>query len=56
MKDERTRLKEIYAESVVPALMKKFEYSNVMEIPKIEKVVISVGCETAGITPKCWML
>ena len=44
------RLKEIYAESVVPALMKKFEYSNVMEIPKIEKVVISVGCGDAENT------
>ena len=46
------RLKEIYAESVVPALMKKFEYSNVMEIPKIEKEVISVGCGDCRDNPK----
>jgi len=38
------RLKEKYNESVVPALMKKFAYKNVMEIPKIEKVIVNVGC------------
>jgi large subunit ribosomal protein L5 len=32
--------------------MKKFEYSNVMEIPKIEKVVISVGCGDCRDNPK----
>jgi len=38
------RLKEKYRESVVPALMKKFAYKNVMEIPKIEKIIVNVGC------------
>jgi len=37
------RLKEKYTNEVVPALMKKFEYKNVMMIPKIEKIVINVG-------------
>jgi len=46
------RLKEMYAESVVPALMKKFEYTNVMQIPKIEKVVISCGCGDCRDNPK----
>ena len=38
------RLKDRYKAEVAPALMKKFEYKSPMEIPKIEKIVISVGC------------
>ena len=41
------RLKEMYAKDVTPALMKKFEYKSVMQIPKIEKIVINVGCGEA---------
>lgn len=41
------RLKEMYAKDVAPALMKKFEYKSVMQIPKIEKIVINVGCGEA---------
>ena len=41
------RLKEMYVKDVAPALMKKFEYKSVMQIPKIEKVVINVGCGEA---------
>jgi len=37
------RLKERYREEIVPALMKEFGYSNVMEAPKLEKIVINVG-------------
>src|SRR5918992_1216576 len=37
------RLKEKYREEIVPALMKEFSYSNVMEAPKLEKIVINVG-------------
>ena len=37
------RLKEFYKEKVVPQLQDKFHYKNVMEIPKIEKIVINVG-------------
>ena len=39
-----TRLKKRYQEEVAPALMKKFEYKSPMQIPKVEKIVISVGC------------
>ena len=39
-----TRLKNRYAEEVAPALMKKFEYKSPMQIPKLEKIVVSVGC------------
>ena len=38
------RLKEKYNAEVAPALMKQFEYKSVMQIPKIEKVVVNVGC------------
>lgn len=41
------RLKEMYVKDVAPALMKKFEYKSVMQIPKIEKVVINVACGEA---------
>ena len=37
-------LKEFYVSDVAPALMKKFKYENVMQIPKLDKVVINVGC------------
>ena len=37
------RLKSYYRSDVAPALMKKFEYKSVMQIPKIDKVVINVG-------------
>ena len=38
------RLKEKYTAEVAPALMKKFNYKSVMQIPKLDKVVINVGC------------
>ena len=41
------RLKEMYVNDVAPALMKKFEYKSVMQIPKREKIVINVGCGEA---------
>ena len=41
------RLKEYYVSDVAPAMMKKFEYANVMQIPKLDKVVINVGCGEA---------
>jgi len=39
-----TRMKKKYKEEAAPALMKKFGYKSVMEIPRIEKVVVNVGC------------
>jgi large subunit ribosomal protein L5 len=37
------RLKERYLKEVVPAMMKEFSYKNVMEVPKVQKVVLNVG-------------
>lgn len=41
------RLKELYIKDVAPTLMKKFGYKSVMQIPKLDKVVINVGCGEA---------
>lgn len=38
------RLNDKYKADIAPALMKKFEYKSVMQIPKIDKVVLNVGC------------
>ena len=38
-----SRLRERYDKEVVPALRKEFGYSNVMAVPKIEKVVVNMG-------------
>ncbi len=43
----KTRLQEKYLSEVVPALQDKFQYKNVMQIPKLEKVVINMGCGEA---------
>ena len=37
------RLKDLYTNEVAPALMKKYEYKSVMQIPKFDKIVINVG-------------
>lgn len=37
------RLKEKYEKEVIPALMEKFQYKNIMEVPKLEKIVINMG-------------
>ena len=42
-----TRLKDLYVKEAAPALMKKFSYKSVMQIPKLEKIVINVGAGEA---------
>jgi len=46
------RLKEKYLKDVAPAMMQKFNYSNVMEVPKLEKVVVNIGMGEAVQNPK----
>ena len=41
------RLRDYYKNDVAPALMKKFAYKSVMQIPKLEKIIINVGCGDA---------
>ena len=46
------RLKEYYQKDVAPALMKKFEYKSVMQIPKLDKIVVNVACGEAASNSK----
>lgn len=39
----KPRLRDIYQQQVVPALMKEFSYKNVMQVPKLERIVLNVG-------------
>ena len=41
------RIKDLYVNEVAPALMKKFEYKSVMQIPKLDKIVLNVGAGDA---------
>ena len=38
-----SRLKEVYQNEIVDAMIKKFGYKNIMEVPKLDKVVINMG-------------
>ena len=41
------RLKIKYTNEIAPALMKKFSYKSVMQVPKLEKIIVNVGCGEA---------
>ena len=41
------RIKDLYTSEIAPSLMKKFEYKSVMQIPKLDKIVINVGAGDA---------
>lgn len=45
-------LKEQYEKEIVPALMKKFNYKSVMEVPKLDKIVINIGLGDVKENPK----
>ena len=47
-----SRLKDKYTKDVVPALVKEFNYSSVMQAPRLEKVVINMGIGEARDNPK----
>ena len=46
------RLKDKYVSEVIPALQQKFNYKNVMQIPKVEKIVINMGLGDCKDNPK----
>ena len=46
------RLKDKYVSEVIPALQQKFNYKNVMQIPKVEKIVINMGLGDCKENPK----
>ncbi|MFA5560259.1 MAG: 50S ribosomal protein L5 [Acholeplasmataceae bacterium] len=47
-----SRMKDKYINTVVPELMKAFNYTSVMEVPKIDKIVINMGIGDAVFNPK----
>lgn len=47
-----SRLKELYQREIVPALMNKFKYQSIMEVPKLEKIVVNMGVGDAKENPK----
>ena len=49
---QRPRLLEMYRSDIVPAMMREFEYSNVMQVPRLRKVVINIGLGEALTNPK----
>lgn len=46
------RLKEKYNKEIAPAMIKEFNYSSVMEVPKLDKIVINIGCGDAATNSK----
>lgn len=46
------RFQKIYSETVVPQLMKEFGYSNIMEVPKLVKIVVNIGAGDAKVDSK----
>ncbi|MBR6921209.1 MAG: 50S ribosomal protein L5, partial [Clostridia bacterium] len=42
-----SRLKDLYRNEVAPQLMNKFNYKSPMQIPKLDKIVVNVGCGDA---------
>ena len=46
-------LRDQYKNEVIPAMMKKFNYKSVMEVPKLDKIVINIGLGDTKENPKC---
>ena len=46
------RLKENYKNNIVPELKEKYNYKNINEIPKLEKIVVNIGCGDATSNSK----
>ncbi|HPJ22618.1 MAG TPA: 50S ribosomal protein L5 [Clostridia bacterium] len=46
------RLKDAYKEKVIPAMMDKFNYSNINQVPRLEKIVVNMGVGEAKDNPK----
>ena len=46
------KLREQYVNEVIPALMKKFNYKSIMQVPKLDKIVINIGLGDLKENPK----
>lgn len=52
MKKEKPRLYRKFNENIVPALMKRFNYKNVMQVPRLKKISINIGVGEGVQEPK----
>lgn len=48
----KPRLQELYNQTIIPALMKKFSLNNIFEVPLVEKIVVNIGLGEATANPK----
>ncbi len=48
MADKKPNVRQLYEEKVVPELMKKFGYKNIMQVPRFEKIVVNMGVGEAS--------
>lgn len=48
----KSRLSDVYKSEIAPGLMKKFSYKNMMQVPKLDKIVVNVGVGAAASDPK----
>ncbi len=48
----QSRLQATYYEKIIPELMKKFSYKNIMQVPKLEKIIVTMGVKDAILDPK----
>ena len=46
------RLKDKYRKEIVPAMQQKFQYDNIMQVPRLDKVVVNIGVGEAIANPK----
>ena len=46
------RLKEVYNKEIIPSLKEKYGYKNVLEVPRLEKIVVNIGCGDASSNSK----
>lgn len=48
----KARLRDLYTQTVIPALTKEFNYTNVMAVPRLEKITVNIGLGEATQNPK----
>ena len=51
-KEQRTEISQKYSKEIVPSLMEKHSYKSVMEVPKLEKIVVNMGVGDATVNSK----
>ena len=52
MPENKCRYKQLYSEKIVPDMMKEFGYSTVMQVPRMEKIVVNIGVGNTKEDPK----